>query len=359
MNDYALVIGIEGYVPFPDETNSILAPLKGARKDAEAFADWLCGTCGFDRNGPNLWLLLSNDDPANALPTRQKIDEAFQALIATATAAAQMGTPPRRLYVYFVGHGALPEANPQEIVGLLLASAGKNPSECLSGTHYRNALNRGPLFPEQLFFFDCCRNVDALFYPQSAPFGVPVGDAPCQYIYYGAKRETKSNRRPVYREGEDRGFFTAALLEGLNGEAAVAESDGAGGWRYRVTTESLSGYLFDRVPALALSLGRKQSPGYWRDEATPTQLVIVDDVRAPRVVELQTDRAVIALNTYVGQYEGGKNWPVNEGRAQVNLSAGDYIVEAADAKFRPSQPVLLPLQDDGQTVVQLGGFVWA
>lgn len=362
MRDYALVIGIESYVQTPE---AILRPLNGAHDDAREFADWLCRTFGFDPKGPNFRLLLSDmsdNDPANALPTKQKIDDAFLEIISAAKAAQKEGTPPRRLYVYFVGHGAMPEENQQEIVGLLLVSAALRPSECLSGASYRDALSRGPLFPEQLFFFDCCRNMDATFLPQTAPFRVPPGDAPYQHLYYAAKRETMANRRPLYRSGGERGFFTEALLEGLSGKAAeFAGADAEGKPLYQVTTDSLSNYLYNRVRELAKSQGRTQIPGYSRDEATP-RLIIVDNVPPPRVVQLQveTERmsGIIALNTYLPTYKSGNSWPVINGQANLNLGAGTYIFEAVDGDLLRSRPQPITLRGDATGMIALEKFLW-
>src|ERR1700733_11341773 len=91
-NDYAIVVGIDDYPGYRS--------LKGAVKDAEDFATWLCDSvAGGGVRANNCKTVFSVSTPLS--PLQQQVDEAFDAVLSSIT----KGTLAHRLYVYFSGHG--------------------------------------------------------------------------------------------------------------------------------------------------------------------------------------------------------------------------------------------------------------
>jgi hypothetical protein len=213
--DFAIVVGIDRY-PF-------LKSLEGPVKDARAFRNWVVDGAEVPRENVHL-ITSSGKDPPR--PILDQIDDAYMAIFKQAKAGAA-----RRLYVYFAGHGCSKEARH---LALIMANADlKTLNRSLNARDYHRDLATLATFPEQIFFYDCCRNYDrrVLGRPPAFTEEEPGAQAAgvVQFVLYGAAFTQYANeRKQIY--STKRGLFTRALLDGLKGGAASPE---AGDWLVR------------------------------------------------------------------------------------------------------------------------------
>ncbi|MFI5908008.1 caspase domain-containing protein [Dactylosporangium sp. NPDC051541] len=230
--DAALVIGINDYPS--------LAPLTGAITDARLFAGWLRTRAGLPSG--HIELVTSSGATGPECPTLAEVDAAFDRILTMARGWSR----PRRLYVYFAGHGCSREVRH---LALLMANATLgNLNRAANATEYQTGL-RKQIFPEQVYFFDCCRAYDQTVLGR----GPEWTDDPAarevpgltQIILYAAGFTEYATEQLHY--GVRRGLFTTALMEGLEGAAAV--DDGVTGGV--VTTGRLKQYVHSRVKDLA------------------------------------------------------------------------------------------------------------
>lgn len=140
--DFAVVVGVRDYAH--------LRVLDGAAEDAKYVRDWLL-TSGDVPEGHLQFI--AGDGVTLGEPVLAVIEEAFDTVLDTAHVEGA-----RRLYVYFAGHG-LSEAATR--LSLLAADARvENLGRAIDSQGYQEALGNLPLFPEQIFWYDCCRFYD-------------------------------------------------------------------------------------------------------------------------------------------------------------------------------------------------------
>ena len=226
--DYALVIGIAHY-PY-------LRSLEGPALDAQRIERWLLERAGLPVG--NVEPVISRE-PIEERPILEEIDKALGRILRKAKSGA------RRLYVYFAGHGC------SEAIGhiaLLMANADMdNLGRSMNATEYQDAMAQR-LFPEQVYLFDCCRNYDRRVMGRGPEFTVdpqapPVPDL-VQVVLYAAGFHEFARESHILWEEKRQGLFTEALLEGMEGAAAVLnEVTGEG----LVTTDRLIPYVYDRL----------------------------------------------------------------------------------------------------------------
>lgn len=241
LHDYGLVIGINEY---PDYN-----PLQGAVADANSFYDWLIDKqTGGGLDAKNCVLITSakpQSDPPT--PYQALIDGEFKRFLKR---LSQTDDQQNRIYFYFSGHGlGLDTTN----VGLCLAEWSKrfSPNAALESNGYLEYFKQLGKFREVFFFLDCCRvreiNATRILPPTLAPEdGKPAEDSPdvkAGILYatdfLNVAKEAALDLDNAARE--IRGYFTQALIDGLNGDAASAP----GG----VTLRSLQSYLERELPA--------------------------------------------------------------------------------------------------------------
>jgi len=246
-------------------------------KDAKCFCKWLLGWGEVPRE--NLWVVASAEDVGGTArcvtdeklqnlpeknhiettveemferagkrwpdtggrPVQDDIDEAFRALFHK----ARLGQG-RRLYVYFAGHGCSQEIRH---VALIMANAtAEELNLSLNAREYHEGLARTALFPEQVMFYDCCRNYDRRVLGRGPPWTrddpAPGAVNVAQFVLFGAGFTEYANERNLIYS-ERRGLFTHALLEGLH-QAAILRN---GNWV--VTAQSLIEYVTTRLGELA------------------------------------------------------------------------------------------------------------
>ena len=178
-DDYAVIIGIDCYPLMPG------ADLENARRDALAFKAWLI-LDGVPEG--NISTVLTTVDSHDPLPQKREIDEAYELVFRLAKAKHGEGRVPRRLYVYYAGHGT---SQGQRHVALLTAGISVDyMNRSLNTSEYHDGLSTRALFPEQILFYDCCRNYDWRV-PGEGPEwtrGELEGDVASveQWVYYAA-----------------------------------------------------------------------------------------------------------------------------------------------------------------------------
>ncbi|MGE8377238.1 MAG: caspase family protein [Sphingobacterium sp.] len=248
MSSYAIVIGVNHYAPIDD---SGLKPLSGAIADAEAIADWLLNNGGIAQE--NLFLLTSIEKRDRVL--RNHVEDAVAQI--TKRIVQEEGSDANRLYFYFAGHGLSNEMDAEDN-GLIMSDWNHFlvNSSALSSSDYRRKFLTEGFFKEIVIWLDCCRTKK-----------IKLNPTPSSGIYYRGKNKspkffvgfatTYDNAAFEATSTEDqdheyRGIFTRELLRGLNG-GAIDEKG-------RVDSESLTNYLYERVPIAAKEAGFSQEP---------------------------------------------------------------------------------------------------
>lgn len=246
MTDFAIVIGI----CYPH-----LRPLKGTVKDAFAFYKWLRKTAKVERQ--NVHLLVSNASKDYPNPTQDEIDNTFSKVFKQAKTSN-----PRRLYIYFAGHGAA--ANAGKLALLMPDASPETLNRSLQTDSYHQWLREQALFPEQLFFYDCCYTYDLRVDGRICPFTKPKDWKPTsqtasalQYFFYGSAFTQSAYEEKTSSFSTKRGLFTIALIEGLGGEAVERKIKRQKN-QWLVTTRSLRRYITTRLKDLNDRFGRNQ-----------------------------------------------------------------------------------------------------
>jgi len=254
---FAVVVGINCYP-------GIEMQLTTARQDAEEFANWLKDPDKGGLLGDNVSLIKVTpteesrfDDYLNARPIRDEALKSLQRFHEAVKGVSEKDWKRTRLYIYAAGHGLAPaegrgavifdDANPS--VGYW--------SEYLDLYQYNLLYERFTPFFEILLFSDCCRELNNEMPPTSSmPFRKKLirgatrrvqGYATEYSQMAGADVSAASTAAP-----QARGFFTKALLEGLDGEARHDPQTGI------VDSTQLGEYITRRVPVLANAMGYQQ-----------------------------------------------------------------------------------------------------
>lgn len=224
--DFALLIGIDDYA------GNDFSRLKGAKNDAQAFAEWLK-----TKANVKTYLLLSKPQS----PRRSDVVDQVQQLIDLSKKGNRIG---RRLYIFLAGHGVSPDVDE---IGLVMADANDDRPSYYPGRMLMNLFRGRGLFDEIVLCMDCCRDYDLELEPPTLEFkrrfdsGL-AGRVRAAILFateFGKKsRERKFNKKM-------HGIFSQAVLTGLQGAAA----DSAG----RVTGAGLKRhvhrFIADHKPA--------------------------------------------------------------------------------------------------------------
>jgi Caspase domain len=266
---YALIIGVDKYA------DSSISPLDGASNDAKALAGALIRHAGFPSDQV---ILLASDQPPQRQPTREEILLRLSNL---------RGAVPKDglLLVAFAGHGV--ERNGQ---AYLLPSNARIHGDIellqetsISVTRMKDSI-RAVGVGQALIFLDACRNDPASGRSDSVN---PLTDAYMRGFNFDVRNlevtafatlyATEVGKRAYEYKEKRQGYFTWALVEGLQGAAANDRGE--------VTLSSLIRHVQEAVPKrVLLDLGRSvsQKPfavveGYRADEL----IVAVAERRLP------------------------------------------------------------------------------
>ncbi|MFF3400415.1 caspase domain-containing protein [Streptomyces sp. NPDC002659] len=246
--DYALVIGIAHYPG--------LKKLEGSVSDSRRVAEWLRNQGGLPKANVTQ---LESTNADQEKPILDQVEEEFDHIIEQ----ARKGDSPRRLYVYFAGHGSSQEL---EHIALIMANANEAKlNRAMDAKAYREALARR-VFPEQLYLFDCCRSYDARITGHGPSWTTNPAAAPLpglvQWTMCAAGFKQAAYERNLHY-GERRGLFTAALLEGLEGAAAEGTI---------ITVDGLSAYVDRRLKDLTRRERVRQC--YWPLKSGADRLIL-------------------------------------------------------------------------------------
>lgn len=240
-DDYALVVGIQHYV------SADLNTLSSALNDALKVKAWLLDqTRGGALPDGNVKPLLSKPDSGD--PEPNDIDDAIEAVF---DQVKQRLTPARRFYFYFSGHG-MAATKLQAYLCLPKWSSQRRRMAIDSMDYWQMIANTG-LFQEIVCLFDCCRsykpNVGGI--PSTLGSPRPQASAASTNLFIGfAAPFLESAFEPSVTD--ENGFFTRALLSGLEG-GACQSTGGA-------PAQRLKGFLESETEKLARQAGKKQKP---------------------------------------------------------------------------------------------------
>lgn len=246
MNDlhFAVCIGIDRYPGFPGRD------LSSAARDALAFRDWLIAPSGGAVPEANVAVVTVTDAEvfSGVLDARPKMDEVVLVLdginerIRSHLAVNPQDWDRTRLYIYAAGHGV---AIPNGEGAVLMANAkpkvlGLNIDLSLYADWYL----RCGLLHEVIVFVDCCREVADGVAPGMVVFDhcrFPSAKGTVRFVAY-ASRWGERAWEPIAVADPNlaRGYFTEALIDGLNGAAEEAETR-------QVTAASLAAYVAQAV----------------------------------------------------------------------------------------------------------------
>ena len=254
--DYALVVGIDDYPRYGSQGRN----LKGAVRDAGRFYDWLTDSrTGGGLDPDNCRLLTSAGNPLGL--TQASVDVALDDLWTRARASDDGG---RRFYFFFSGHGQL-VAGADAVTyaqSLCLPHWSRTmPHAAINADSYADVVKTCMPFEEVAMFVDCCRvpSVKVRAFDSSVGCSQPLDgfDLVNRMAFFAAEPMRRAFEGDFAAEDDDaepevHGFFTTALLEGLE-----AGSDRPGGG---IGAEALWKHLDYRLPMLADARGRRQVP---------------------------------------------------------------------------------------------------
>jgi uncharacterized caspase-like protein len=333
---YAVVIGINRYPGIRD--------LQLAKHDAEDFRAWLLSADGGAVPEENVKVVMADQadeanfaDPISSKPTLREVNAA---LIEVTKAVRQRVQAERRewdasrLYVYASGHGIAPEDG---AAAVLMADADADPlvesyGNSIEISKYTQWYVGCGFFREVVVFADCCRDRRYTAPGTGPPMSrcpEPYGATNCAVGYATTYATSAYEPTDVQDLDQARGYFTRALLDGLNGGAATQTGE--------ITSVSLADYIAASVTAQTEGKPFKQQPSMPVDAARPIVF------RPPGPPPARHTRSVTL--TFPPGYAGGVSllsgqafadtghrWDAASGPWTIQLEEGSYVV-------RPDAPV--------------------
>lgn len=306
-DDHALVVGIGRYPQ--------LAPLAGPVRDAEAFHKWLTSGDGGSVPGGQAHLVVSPtgvaDDPMKASPMLSDVQAELDRL--QQHGLDNGGHAGRRLWIYLAGHGVAPTASD---AALLMANANVQRLYHLPAAPYLNWFRTAAMFDEVAVIADCCRD----YFGRLPPFFLPWPDAasPGADVHYftafATKWSRKAREKPVNGNGEVRGIFTYALLEGLE--------------HGRGTASSLSAFVEQRLPELVAE-NEFQEPVFDYDVDLQLAATIAPKPCMLRV-SFAADDPTVTVRVVDGNFNEIESFPMTGGSHDVPLDAAVYVLRRSD-----------------------------
>ncbi|HLZ55299.1 MAG TPA: caspase family protein [Ktedonosporobacter sp.] len=343
--DFAVVIGISHY-------SDLGKPVPGAIKDADRFIEWLKGPAGVPDNQIHIKRLVSKDPPdPGKNPVITEIDDAFEKVLAEAENRREENrragnVAPLRLYVYFAGHGC---SQGSQHMALLLGDASRRYlNKSLDSSSYHDGLVRNAIFPEQVFFYDCCRNFDRRVVGRRSPWSdadpSPGAANVRQVIFYAAGFTEYANETVFKYNERQQGLFTMALLEALNGGGAVRQNN-----EWVITAYKVAQYVHQRLDELTKPKKLRQHLGWYPGGVddlvlAPTTTPLLHGVH----VSTQHPGTEIVVYDETVENEVGRR-PLVGNATELRLPAGNYVVAV-----NPTGPKLVVRIGPGEpTTVEL------
>lgn len=253
MTDYALIIGIDHY------KDGSLSRLGGAINDASDFKDWVTDSKGGNVDDSNC-AYLTSDEGLTKLVLDQ-IEDAFEVIYKK---AKNQRADSRRFYFFFSGHGFGIDL---DSASLALTNWTKTlANRGISSRKFHKVLRESGVFEETMFFLDCCRSTKVNVEGQTPGLWIPGIHTNAKDVKSFTAFATKFTDVAIEAEIEGRrnGYFTKALLEGLNGHAGEPNGD--------VTRSGLEGYLAIRTKELS------EKENWYQDVVVSNKKFAPDDV---------------------------------------------------------------------------------
>lgn len=342
---FAVIVGINRYPGLPTSLNH-------ARKDAQDFFDWLVDEKGGAVPPENIRPVMVDEkaeesfaDPHSSRPT---VDEINSELSRVNVAVRELvDKEPElwdqtRLYFYASGHGVAPSSG----VGALLSARSafskyESTYDNLEFEAYRDWYRNTGIFHEVLVFADCCRERRPLTPSGGPPFDrVTTGRSP---VYWTLGFATELGEL-AYEPGEGadadamRGYFTAALMDGLRGGAADQETG-------EIRTDTLAEYVMTSVEWKLKGRPFQQTPTMDGTSWPPLVLRPADRGKLPKQERTITlcvqSQAPEELVVYRRAEPTAHRFARDAGTVKLKLPEDVYQVRAADGTPVPT------LKDDG------------
>ena len=204
-DDHAIVVGISRY--------SVFDELRGPENDAAAVVEWLADDVGGAVPRDHIHTVCSGKFPPDEFrPTVDDVYREFDSLIDLAESNDPQPAG-RRLYIFMAGHGFGPALRD---AALLLANATpRRPGYHISGGGVADHFARAAYFREIVLLMDCCRDDLGAVPIMGLPWQQRAGSgAPARWLYaFATGFSRKAREKPI--DGEVRGVFTVAVIEGL------------------------------------------------------------------------------------------------------------------------------------------------
>jgi hypothetical protein len=310
---FAFVVGINHYPWISD--------LQGPARDAAAFRDWLLDPSGGGLPDQNVTYLAPADGEVR--PTRSDL---VSALFETNDKVSEaIGDDPEkfarsRLYLFMAGHGIAPSGGD---AALLPANARRELfGENLEVMKCRTWYTECGIVGELVIFCDFCRNRINL--AESGPLGF-TRCATSKGKVESFTGYATAYDRPAYERFEQdvpaderRGYFSRALIEGLNGAGATGGD---------VTSETLEAYVRQRVRELTAGLVPEQDARFPQDLARPLRFGKPRRAVPERTVTIEVAGLRDPVRLLDHRHRPVASWaPATGGPWQVSVPDGLYAV---------------------------------
>jgi Caspase domain len=255
--DFAIIVGINDYQE--------LKNLNGPVDDAIAFRDWLLSPMGGDMPPDNCKFISAGRNPY--IPTQDLIDNALNEII------GPDGGDYRRLYFFFAGHGIGIDWNTN---GLCLPSwTNRFRNKSISSKGYLDYTVGSSFFQEIYFFLDCCRDrlINAYAMPPTLGYAKPRGQGVASLVLYASDFDNAAGESiDEDTQSTIRGYFSRALIAGLNGAAADANGT--------ITATGLVNFTQRKTLELAQADNESQTvtPQFYAPGRTMDELIIKEGI---------------------------------------------------------------------------------
>ena len=314
--------------------------LGSARRDAGAFHDWLVDPKGGDVPVENVRLVAAGPedlfpDVADARPQQREVNKALHEFNRRLRQHVDLNPDDwelTRMYIYAAGHGIGP---PMGEGAVLMADAEADLlGNSVELSQYADWYLRCGLVREVVIFADCCRElIGGIPPPAAPPFNVcqfPSFVGTVRFVGYASRLgEVAWEPTATAERDSARGYFTAALIDGLNGAAAERDTG-------EVTAASLAQYVQNAVEVATAGIGPYPQRGELRgDLATRLVLRVGGPHRTPqRQVRITFPAGLV---TSVSMRSGPRpedlrgRWNPADGDWRLALPDGLYQVLADEA----------------------------
>lgn len=209
LKDYAVVVGINKY-PRHDEYDD----LKGAKRDAEIFRDWLGSPDGGDIRAKS-----RIDGHFSSRDGKQpRLDVIIESIDDLVDLQLKHGLVGRRLYMFMAGHGA--GKSKSNSVLLTADHGGGNRDSYFQATKIAEMFVELGAFKEVLLFMDCCRDHESGLGPTvEYKYDPEVGGNAAEHCFgFGAIVNHQTFEKKFGNSYH--GIFSWVLMEGLKGGAS-------------------------------------------------------------------------------------------------------------------------------------------